>query len=375
MDESLAARVCEAGEPGTSRIRESRFDDYDKIIALQQRNGLTPRSYASWVSLWRENPAYRPGEPIGWVLETPAGEIGGYIGNLPLAYRFKRRELRAATVYSWAADTAFRGYSLALLDRLVRQPGIDLIVCTTPNAAAARAFDAFQFRKVPAGKWDKCWFWITGHIGFAQSALRAERIWCSRALSYPLAAALYTRDRLRQPQRGATHAAGLELLTRFDARFERFWRELAEQERGKLTAVRDRETLEWHFGRALDAGDAWIVAAPAMGKLAAFAILDRQDHSALDLKRIRLVDFQALRGFEHLLHPVLGRALEHCRAEGAHVLENAGCWLGRWGAAAPYRRAMKTWGFYYKARHEELAAQLEDPAVWAPSAFDGDSSI
>jgi hypothetical protein len=368
------ARVCLGEAAAACRIREASFDDYQGIAALQRRNGLTPRSYALWSALWLSNPAHCPGAPIGWVIETPGGEIGGYVGNLPLAYWFKDRYLRAATVYSWAADAAFRGYSLALVDRLVRQPGIDLIVCTTPNEPASRVYTAYRFRRIPQGQWDKCWFWITGYRGFARGALRSAGFPWAGALAHPVAAALCVRDGIagrRLPASGED----FEFADSFDARFDRFWEETIAQKSERLLAVRDGRTLRWHFGPSLAAGDAWILTATRGERLVAYAILDRQDHSALELRRIRFVDFQALDGFEHLLGPALARALEHARAEQAHVLENAGCWLGRWGAAAPYRRSLKTWGFLYKTRQEDLAGELENAAVWAPSAFDGDASL
>lgn len=376
-DSREEAVVCTAGvsvAPSLAhRIREARFDDYEKIAALQLRNGLVPRSYARWSALWDGNPARCRLSPIGWVIDIGAGEIGGYVGNLPLLYRFKGSEIRAATPYSWATDAAFRGYSLALLDRVVRQPGVDLIVCTTPNPPASRAFGAFQFKKAP-GDWEKSCFWITGYRGFARSALRAGNISLGSVFANPVAGVLYARDALRGPDR-VTHHQPFEILCQFDARFDRFGEELAGEQRGRLFGVRDRATLEWHFGAALAAGNAWILAASDRGKLVACAILDRRDYSALELKRIRFVDFHALDGWGHLFQPALACALDICRAERAHVLENTGCWLERWGAKAPYRRAMKTWGFYYKARHEGLAKELEDPAVWAPSAFDGDASL
>lgn len=354
------------------RIREAHFDDYEKIAALQLRNGLVPRPRARWQALWERNPAHRANSAIGWVIETGPGEIGGYIGNLPLLYRFKGEEIRAATPYSWATDPACRGYSLALLDRVVRQPGVDLIVCTTPNAPASRVYTAVQFRKIPAGDWEKSHFWITGYRGFAKSALRSQNI--PGLLASPAAGALYVRDALRGLGRARLDPQ-FEILTRFDSRFDRFYADLAREHRDRLFAVRDRATLEWHFGESLASGHAWVLGASHGGRLVACAILDRRDHSALDLKRIRFADFQALEGWKHGFEPALSAALEICRAQGAHVLENTGCWLSRWGARPPYRRAMKTWGFYYKTLRAALANELENPDVWVPTAFDGDASL
>ena len=39
--------------------------------------------------------------------------------------------------------------------------------------------------------------------------------------------------------------------------------------------------------------------------------------------------FEALRGFEELLRPVLAWMLRQCRREQIDVAENVGCWLRR----------------------------------------------
>jgi hypothetical protein len=364
--------VCQA------RIREAGLDDYGQIAQLQSRNGLSTRSNEEWRGLWTRNPAYTksPGNgSIGWAIEDGAGAIVGFVGNLPLAYRWKGREVRAATAYSWVVDAAYRGYSLLLLDRMVKQPSVDLIVCTTVNAIAAKAYDAFQFSRVPAGSWDRSGFWITDHRAFARSALRSADAPFSRALAYPVSAALWLCGRLtKTPGRHGS----FELCNRFDERFDRFWRELEDENPGRLLAVRDRESLEWHFGGALARGDAWMLAAVDGGRIVAYAIFDRKDHPAIELKRLRIVDFQALRGSDRLLRPAIAWLLRKCRSEGVHIAEHSGGWLDRLGiegTAAPFRRKLKSWLFYYKARGESLARQLQDPNVWAPSSFDGDASL
>src|SRR5881296_2023058 len=114
---------------GRVRIREAAFEDYDRIAALQVRNGLQARSYEDWLSIWTCNPVYiESGSqwPIGWVLEAESGAIVGSVGNIPLAYRFLGRELRATTSCAWVVDASYRSYSMMIMSRLIRQKGIDL---------------------------------------------------------------------------------------------------------------------------------------------------------------------------------------------------------------------------------------------------------
>ncbi|MGI8992320.1 MAG: hypothetical protein ACR2I2_22415 [Bryobacteraceae bacterium] len=75
---------------------------------------------------------------------------------------------------------------------------------------------------------------------------------------------------------------------------------------------------------------------------------------------------------------ILRRALARCRAEGIHALENVGCDLENtrvFDEFAPYRRKLPGWSSFYLSRRPELAESLRNPAAWAPSSYDGDSSL
>ena len=69
--------------------REVREDDYAAVHTLRASVGMGDKdSPALWQRLFFKNPALKrhPGHwPLGWVLEA-AGEIVGYIGNIPQVY-------------------------------------------------------------------------------------------------------------------------------------------------------------------------------------------------------------------------------------------------------------------------------------------------
>src|SRR6266700_2522803 len=96
---------------GTPLLRDAVFDDYDRVAALQERNGLHSKSREDWMALWTRNPAWRDagGEwPIGLVLETAAGEIVGHIACIPVAFHFRGRRLRGVVTGSWVIDPEYR---------------------------------------------------------------------------------------------------------------------------------------------------------------------------------------------------------------------------------------------------------------------------
>ena len=364
------------------KLREACWEDFDQIAALQTRNGLATRSYEDWMEFWRGNPVYKQlgGQwPIGWVLEIEDSEIVGSIGNIPVAYQFRGRELRAAAACSWAVDARYRCYSMLLLDSLLSQKDVDFFISTTVSSWAEPAFTVFQSSRLPVGTWNKSAFWISNYRGFSYSVLRRTSIPLATLISYPLSAALFCRDRfITAGMRAHGSTADLELCSEFDGRFEEFWEELKHQNDNILLAVRTRETLRWHFRNSLSRGSARILAASKGSRLIAYAIFDRQDNFVLGLKRARLVDFQAVHGAEEVLRSVLCWMLHKCWEEGIHVLEVKGCWLDRQGLPrilAPYHRTFASWAYYYKANEKELRETLKDPKVWAPSSFDGDASL
>jgi hypothetical protein len=366
----------------STRIREAVFDDYDQIARLQIRNGLTSRSYLDWITLWRSNPVYeelRRQFPIGWVLETAEGEIAGSIGNIPLACHFRGRNLRAAAACDWVVDPPYRSSSMYLLDRFMSQNDTDLFMTTTASANSERALKMFEWSRVPAGAWDKSAFWVTNYPGFAKSVLNLKSVPMPELLSYPVSAALLCRDIFKHNETGLNGSnSELELCSSFDNRFDDFWGELKQQNDNILLPYRSRETLEWHFRSPLLRQQLTILSKSKGSRLVAYAIFDRLDNPAWGLKRIRLVDFQALNGFENILPSAVCRMLRKCREDGIHILENVGCWLDLARLPQlpkPYYRTLPAALYYYHAPNTLFSETLNNPAVWAPTTFDGDASV
>ena len=393
MNETAAVRVVKANGSITrrasgpspilrhARIREATFDDYQPVTALQARNGLSTKSRLDWCELWASNPAYLKSSdelPIGWVLERGDGAVVGFLGNLPLSYRFRGRDLLAATANSWVVEDGYRGYAIRLLDVFLKQKSVDLFVFTTVNPSSEVVLRALRINKVPVGRWDTARFWITGYRGFARSALAARSIPLPDLCAAPVAGALWVRDLVDGQVGGISPEVEIRVRAEFDKDFEQFWKTSEQQNPDRLWAVRDPETLAWHYRAAIARGTLWVVTATVGADIVAYWAVDRQDHKDLGLKRLRFVDFQALAGYQHLLQTAVSWMLQKCRQEEIHVADNLGSWLEHYnvpGTVGPYCRKMKSWLFYYRARRGELAQQLQDPGVWAPSSYDGDASL
>lgn len=366
---------------GPINLREATFDDYDQIIALESSQNLRVRSREEWSRLWLDNPLYKQlGSkwPIGWVLEDQDGRIVGTAGNLPLPYVFQGRKLIVATGRGWAVEERYRGVALMLLDTYFNQPNVDLFLNTTVNALAAEAFGVFGSCPVPAGDWTGASYWVTSYPGFAKTALSVKKLPLPQILCYPAAACLYLKDLVASKRLpAAPRNIGVQLAHRFDDRFDGFWEKLSGK-RALLMGVRSRDALEWHFGPSLQRGDAWLFTVPNGNSLAAYAVFQRRDEPRTGLKRMRLIDFQALNQDSECLHAILAEALRIARQSGIHILEKVG--LKVEGTAivdeyAPYRRKLAAWPFFFNSPDAELQQSLQSPTAWQPSSFDGDASL
>jgi hypothetical protein len=368
--------------PPLPTLRTTRVEDYPQIQKLESAHGLLTLSQQDWRGLWLDNPLWkRLGErwPIGWVLEDSAGRIVGSLANIPTLYTLGGRELIAATGRAWVNAKEYRGVALWLMDEYFHQARADLLINSTVNALAVEAFGAFGSARVPLGDWEQSAFWITHYRGFAKTALRIKNIPLPGLLAYPAAVGLKIRDLFkRQPLPPGKTSMEISQSDHFDDRFDAFWMELVKQNPEKLLAVRDRQTLSWHFGGPMRAGELWIFTASRGGLLRAYCVLKRQDHPASGLVRMRLVDHQTLDPDEGHLSAMLGPALRRCASEGIYILEHVGCDLPKmreFDRGAPYRRKLGSWPFYYSATDHALHAELARPEHWDPSSYDGDASL
>jgi hypothetical protein len=363
-----------------SNLRRATFADHRQIALLQSRYGMGFDTEEEWQHLWKGNPLYRELQEdweIGWVIEDQCGRIVGSLSNVPLPYEFAGKRIIAASGRALVVEPEHRAAAPVLLDNWIRQPGVDLLLNTTVSPEAMPVFAPFEFPRVPVGAWDQAAFWITTPCAFFERILHAKLPALAKALSYPLAAGDLLRDRLTERN---WRKAGVPVAAcpRFDERFDAFWEELESRHSNLLIGVRTSAVLNWHFRRALLGSRLWIATIGEGTRLAAYAIFERKDNPRFGLSRMRLVDCQSLESGSDYLLALLAWAFQKCRQEGIHMLEIVGRWLHKGelaGAAAPYRRRLANWMYFYRANREDLADRLRDPSSWDPSLYDGDASL
>lgn len=362
------------------QLRPARFDDYAHITRLAIRHNFQITSADDWRRLWLDNPLWpRLGAdwPIGWVLETTAGEIVGSMGNVPLLYTFRGQELIAASGRAWSVLAPYRGFALWLLDEHFHQAGVDLYMETSIGPMALGPFSELCPR-IPLGEWDTVSYWVTDYRAFANNGLQKLAVPLAGLLAGPMSAALRLSEAIshkRLPKAAASVV--IETTDRFDVGFDAFWEELIRQNPETLLADRSSASLSWHFAAPMRKGELRIFTATRNDRLRAYCVL-KCNPNGRGLRRMRLIDYQNLDSDVDLLPAVLRVALRRCAAEGYSILESLGRGVSTMRAFdefAPYRRKLPNWQFFFRTNDPALEEALREPRHWAPSSFDGDASL
>ena len=361
-------------------MRPASFDDYDAIAQVESAAGLSPRPREVWMNLWKDNPAYDAVAdwPIGWVLVDGDGRVVGSIGNIPSLYEMQGRTYLAATFVGWAVHQHYRRFSLNLVAHSRQHPQVDLHLVNTASPATEAVFTRLGWSRVPVGRWNRSALWVTSYSGAIRAYLKTKLPDPLASMATPLCAPFQLIDAFFR--RGARYNADCEFqwITEIDESFDGFWKDLAGIHSEMFLAHRTRATLRWHFQNSLKRNECWILTARQESKLTGYAILQRKDSPSMGLTRAILVDFQTLRKNRALSSAMISRALDRCRQEKIHVLENPGCWvedLQPNDASPSTHRDLGCWCYLYKARDRSLAEVLETKAAWYPTQFDGDASL
>lgn len=364
-----------------ANIRQASVGDYEQIRLLLIRHGLEPKPQEEWDPLWDENPAQKGGAdqdwPRGWVLESAAGEIVGFLGNLPSQFEFQGQTLRVAVSFTWAVDLDYRSLSMFLLAKHFAQKDIDLFITTTARQVSGAAFAPFKAVRMPITSYEIALFEIGDYAEFAKSLALRKKIPLPWLVALPLSL-LFRVLAFRSHGRSVTQKIQVRFLERFDSRFDDFWRELKKIQSEKLLAVRDLATLNWHYEHALRDQRAWIAVYERDGKIISYAIFYRQDNLSYRLSRMRLADFQSLESDESIARALVEAAVVRCRSMGIGMLESVGFAHEKrihLEQVFRYSRKLEAWPYFYKAAEPGLAKKLENDKVWDPSLYDGDGSL
>ena len=372
---------CSAIAP--AKVREARFSDFAAVAELKQRWGIDADSLENWERLWLRNPALALGEaerPIGWVLEA-GGSIVGYLGSIPLLYRYGDRTLTAVTSHGLVVEPSYRAVAVSLVAAFYCQRSVDLYLVTTATPEVGRIARAFKSDALPQEDYDTVLFWVLQSNPFARTVMEKLRLNSVLAnmgrMSTSVAIGIDKLLHRRWPRQHSTQLAVSEIsISEIGDDFQSLWSEKL-TERPRLIADRSPASLRWHFEISGDRGSARVFCCRKDGELLGYTVI-RDDPQPGSLRKSIVADMLAKQDDPEVLRALLIAAYDHAKRGGSYILEVLGFppSLRRvFLQGNPYHRKYPACPFYYKAADPILHKTLSDGMAWYASPFDGDTTL
>jgi len=366
-----------------AKVREARFSDFAAVAELKQRWGIDADSLENWERLWLRNPALALGEaerPIGWVLEA-GGSIVGYLGSIPLLYRYGDRTLTAVTSHGLVVEPSYRAVAVSLVAAFYCQRSVDLYLVTTATPEVGRIARAFKSDALPQEDYDTVLFWVLQSNPFARTVMEKLRLNSVLAnmgrMSTSVAIGIDKLLHRRWPSQHSTQLAVSEIsVSEIGDDFQSLWSEKL-TERPRLIADRSPASLRWHFEISGDRGSARVFCCRKDGELLGYTVI-RDDPQPGSLRKSIVADMLAKQDDPEVLRALLIAAYDHAKRGGSYILEVLGFppSLRRvFLQGNPYHRKYPACPFYYKAADPILHKTLSDGMAWYASPFDGDTTL
>ena len=366
-----------------AKVREARFSDFAAVAELKQRWGIDADSLENWERLWLRNPALALGEaerPIGWVLEA-GGSIVGYLGSIPLLYRYGDRTLTAVTSHGLVVEPSYRAVAVSLVAAFYCQRSVDLYLVTTATPEVGRIARAFKSDALPQEDYDTVLFWVLQSNPFARTVMEKLRLKSVLAnmgrMSTSVAIGIDKLLHRRWPRQHSTQLAVSEIsISEIGDDFQSLWSEKL-TERPRLIADRSPASLRWHFEISGDRGSARVFCCRKDGELLGYTVI-RNDPQPGSLRKSIVADMLAKQDDPEVLRALLIAAYDHAKRGGSYILEVLGFppSLRRvFLQGNPYHRKYPACPFYYKAADPILHKTLSDGMAWYASPFDGDTTL
>jgi hypothetical protein len=381
--EPAGATTSETGKSPVRR-REAQFSDFNAILALRERWGLSKDSPENWRRLWRDNPALSLGAanfPIGWVQEANE-TIVGYLGSIPLLYQYGDQVVLAAATTSYAVDPAYRSRSLGMVGAFFRQPGCDLYLDTTATPAAGKIMQAFRAERLPQLDYGTVLFWVLDPHDFLHSVTKKLQ------LSPKLGGILATLGspalhgdifiRKRRPASGPLRLSCRELrIEEIGDDFQSLWLRKV-HERPRLMAWRTPEILRWHFLVPHSSGRPQVLACYNGKTLAGYAIVSTTTVRELGLQKSSVADLFAADDNPETISELLAVAYELAKKNLSDVLEIMGfpeSVRNIFRVSKPYSRRYPACPYFYKTDNPALRNVLVNEDSWYACPYDGDATL
>ncbi len=370
-------------DPDALSVREAQFSDFNEVYEMNRRLGQGKDSIENWYRLWRDNPALKTGQAtsrIGWAL-LDGSRIVGFLGNIPLLYKFRGKTLVVTATCRLAVEPGYRGFSHLLVNSFFRQKDVDLFLNTTATVGAGKMMTALRAPQVPQPDYGKVLFWVLRPGHFVQSVLQRAGASPTFARIFGAPGGLVVRGEIffrgRKPRsRSSKYVVRTGGLETIGPEFTRFWEEQARQAR-YLFASRSPEVMRWHFDLPDSQKSTSVLSCWDGSRLVGYAIV-RHEPPQNGVSRSLLADLMIEEDERELILSLLSAAHASAKKAGSDVFEVLGfpkairevCLDAR-----PYSRDYPACPYFYKAREPELRETLKAEDAWYACPYDGDTTL
>ncbi len=237
---------------GKSIVSPMELEDYEPAATFLERatRGIFKKDlwldrFEYW---WDKNPAMNKDIVRGWVIRDKDGEIGGFLGNIPVKYYINSQEKIVCSVTSWYVDEKLKDRSLDLLIPYLNQKGPAILLDTTPIEKVERLLCKVGFNSLKSE-------WLKEDGLYPVNILHFWNFFVERIVSnkiivflFKLAGLLvipaikfYQMIRLTRADRRYTFRE----IRKFSETYTSLWLKLKEKYR--FLALRDETALNWFF--------------------------------------------------------------------------------------------------------------------------------
>ncbi len=363
------------------KIDEINLKDWNDIQELRTRVGLGGRFGEYQQQLFESNPLLANGKKYskGWVIKDN-NRIVGFIGSIPLLYRYKNNDIIAATTNSFGVESYYGNFTLQLALTFLNQKNIDLLLNTTANKSAEIIFSYLKTKKIPQKNYNKALFYISDGRSFTKSALMKKKI--PRIIASSLSLILtpflfFIQNRL--PSFSLNENITIEEIDikSIGKDFDDLWIRKTESEPDRLYGYRNSKYLKWHFG-FFEENELTFLCAYKGKILIGYIILRHDEVKEIALKRSKIVDLFVEQDDKNIIDKLISEAYSRSKIKGSSILEMVGFPKNirdRFKSNKPYSRIFPSWPFLYKAVNSKLKKDLKLEESWYASSFDGDASF
>ena len=362
----------------STQVRPFERSDRVAVSTLLAEADFKPRSSDGWDWVSTGNPHDQPDAARGWVIEQD-GDIAGYLGNLVRRGTWRGQALTVGVSADWYVREAARDQSTKLLRAFFKQPGIDVAVSTTANAASGPVYGMFKAKSPAQASFRSARLWVVDDTPLVRLALHKAGIPAGivPAVAGRIAGRVRRRLGLLHPRtRRFAGEVTVHTASELPADLDGYFR--AVEADGRWHPTRSSAVLRWLMSDPDGGTDPVLLVARNPAGIQGTLLTIGHCAAEHPFAQRRVVDLTAVPGPYALgaTGALLSAAVDHGRPLGAAVLYAPACGprvsalLSSHGGHAVAREAP---AHYARAKRRKALAQMLD--AWEPTGLSGDSPL